>query len=83
MNYIVADEELESHLRGFLEPIEIRDSKGNVLGHYAPQVTPEELARYEKLSELFDLEEAERALASGGNGRSLTEIKQYLHSLEK
>jgi hypothetical protein len=87
MEHIVADEELECRLRGFLEPIEIRDSRGKVLGHYTPFVTPEELAAHAKASELFDLEEAERtlaeAMASKRPVRSLKEILEELRSSEK
>src|ERR1700722_1847959 len=48
MNYLTADEAMCDHLRGVLEPVEIRDEKGKLLGQYTPFVSAEERALYEK-----------------------------------
>jgi hypothetical protein len=55
------------HLRGLLEPVEIRDSNGKLLGHYTPYVSPEERALYEKVRARLDLDEIKRRneMASG------------------
>ncbi len=46
MGHIIADKEMELSLRGILEPIEIRDALGQLLGHYVPYVSPERKAFY-------------------------------------
>jgi hypothetical protein len=74
MGHIIADEELESRLRGFLEPIEIRDVHGGLLGHYTPYVSPELKEKYEKTRQLFDLDEARRIAATEREGKPLSEV---------
>jgi hypothetical protein len=83
MNILTADEVLLNRLCGIVEPVEIRDATGKVLGHYTPVVSPEEAAAYARAKELFDLEEAERILAAERNtGRPLKDILAELQSLE-
>jgi hypothetical protein len=83
MSHLIADPELLNRLRAIREPVEFRDPNGNVLGRYTPAVppvTPEEYARWEKL---FDLEEAERVLATErGQGRPHEEVMRELKSLK-
>jgi len=75
MNHLIADQELELHLRGILESVEIRDRTGKVMGYYMPVVSPEELANYEKARELFDAEELARVeREEGSQGRPLVEF---------
>lgn len=87
MSYLTADNPLLDRLRGIVEPVEIRDPNGKVLGHYTPVMTPEVAALYEKAKALFgpeELEEAERAAAAErGQGRPLSEILQDLQAMEK
>ena len=83
MTVLTADELWLSRLRGVREPIEIRDPSGKLLGHYTPALTPEEVARYEKIKGLFDLEEAERALADPHPGYTYAEVMERIRSLEK
>jgi hypothetical protein len=84
VGHIVADEEMEWRLRGIIEPIEIRDSSGKLLGHYIPFVSLEERARYEKARELFDPVEIERRLREeGGKGIPLSEFSARMHAQEK
>ncbi len=83
MTVLTADDVLLSRLRSVCEPVEIRDKSGKVLGHYTPLLTAEEAAEYAKLRSLFDLEEAERTLATQRDqGRPLAEILQSLRSAE-
>jgi hypothetical protein len=79
MVILTADGPLQNLLQGIKEPAEFRDKSGKVLGHYTPVLTPEEAARYEKIKNLFDLEEAERILErERDSGRSLQEFWQEL-----
>ena len=82
MTVITADELWLSRLRGVIEPVEIRDPSGKLLGHYTPALTAEEAARYEKLKGLFDLEEAERAFADPHPGYTYAEVKEHLRAVE-
>ena len=83
MNYLTADEELLDRLRGIVEPVEIRDPDGKVLGHYTPVVSPEQRERYEKARQLFDPEEIKRRKAAEhGQGKTTAEVLEYLKSLE-
>jgi len=79
MVILTADGSLQNLLKGVKEPAEVRDKSGKVLGHYTPVVTAEEAAWYEKAKKLFDLEEAERVLATERDaGRPLQEFWQEL-----
>jgi hypothetical protein len=84
MTVLIADEVFLARLRGVVEPVEIRDPSGKLLGHYTPALTPEEAARYAQIKGLFDLEEAERILAGERDqGRPLAEIWEEIRSPEK
>jgi len=75
MGHIIVDDTMQVHLRGILEPIEIRDRQGRVIGHYTPVVSPEERAMYEKAREMMDPAELNRRLTEEkGTGRPLVEI---------
>src|SRR5262245_52867559 len=83
MNYLTADESMCDHLRGVLEPVEIRDATGKVLGVFTPHVPGEVLARYEKARKLFDPAEAERRLAEQkGQGAPFEQVMRRLEALE-
>jgi len=84
MGHIIADGTMHDHLRGILEPVEIRDPSGKVLGHYTPAVSPEEKAMYQKARALMDPAELNRRLTEEkGTGRSLAEILARLPGAEK
>jgi hypothetical protein len=84
VEHIIADEELQARLGGFLEPIEIRDQKGNVMGHYTPHVTAETRAAYERAKTLFDPAETERRIAAEhGKGIPLSEFWARLRAQEQ
>ncbi len=79
MVILTADGSLQNLLQGVKETAEVRDKNGKILGHYTPVLTLEEAAWYEKAKKLFDLEEAERVLASERDaGRPLQEFWQEL-----
>jgi hypothetical protein len=75
MGAITATSEAISILSPLREITEIRDAQGRVLGVFTPQAVAEE----ERLKSLFDLEEAERLLATERHaGRPLQEILRDL-----
>jgi hypothetical protein len=83
MVILTADGPLQNLLQGIKEPAEFRDKSGKVLGHYNPVLTPEEAAQYEKLKNLFDLEEAKRVFETEkDNGYTFEGVMQHLKSLE-
>jgi hypothetical protein len=84
MNYITIDDEFYYHLRGILEPVELRGSNGEVLGTFTPLVTPELRALYEKAKKSFDPAEMERRAqeAKSGKGIPLAEFWRRLHASE-
>src|SRR5262249_45060569 len=82
MNYLTADESMLARLSGRVEPVEIRDPNGRVMGQYTPFVSAELAALYEKAKTLFDLEEAERVAATEREGATIDEVMRRLQSLE-
>jgi len=42
MNQITADETLRARLHRILEPVEVRDEEGRLMGHYTPVSSAEE-----------------------------------------
>jgi hypothetical protein len=83
MEHIVADEALLSRFHGFMEPVEIRDPEGNLIGVYTPNVTPEMKAMYERAVELFDWEEIDRRRKNPGKMYTYEEVMARLRSLEQ
>jgi hypothetical protein len=69
-------------LRGIIQPVEIRDASGRVLGLFTPNVPPELWEKYERAKLLFDLTEAERAAADPHPGYTTSEVLRHLAALE-
>ena len=65
------------------EPIEIRDQNGNVVGAFAPGLSPEEQEAYRQAAALFDPEELDRIEKAGGPYYTTEQVLEYLDSLEK
>jgi hypothetical protein len=84
-NYLTADEHVAAFFHAILEPVEVRDEKGNLLGHYTPHVPPELREAYARAASSFDLEEARRRLAAHkpGQGRTTEQVLARLRSLER
>lgn len=80
MNHLTADQELLERLAGVMEPIDIRDADGKVLGRYTPVFADEKDAQ-ERAAKYFDLAAAERALAEDPKGCSLAEVWDHIHAL--
>jgi hypothetical protein len=73
MNHLTADQVLLDRLAGIMEPAEIRDTDGNVLGRFTP-VFSDEQDRRVRAEKYFDLAEAERTVAEESKGSSLAEV---------
>jgi hypothetical protein len=83
MNYLTADQAFLEKLEGVMEPIEIRDPKGKVLGRFTPSVSAEAFARYEEAKRLFDPAEVKRRKeAEHGCGYTIDQVLEHLQSLE-
>lgn len=64
-----------------MEPVEVRDASGRVLGHYTPVLSPEQKALQEKANALFDMEEAKRDAVEGrGLGVSPDEVMRFVNT---
>jgi hypothetical protein len=82
MNTITADASLEAALIKLSEFTEIRDSRGAVLGFFAPPDRAEELLYLEAAAH-FDPQEMNRRIAAGKKGVPTKEVLERLHSLDK
>jgi len=84
MNYLTADEDMCDRLRGILEPVEIRDEAGKLLGLYTPHVPPEVLAAYEEAKKSMEREEVKRRTAAdhGKQGSPLSEVLKRIQARE-
>ena len=71
--------ELASLLVQFKDATELRDPQGKVIGLFTPLAKAEEEHR-ERIKALFDMEEVERAMAHGGEGRPLKDILRDLEA---
>jgi hypothetical protein len=81
MNHMTADQVLLERLAGIVEPVEIRDPSGKVLGWFTPVFANEQEA-HERAAKYFDLVEAERAVAEESQGSSLTEVWDRIRACE-
>lgn len=82
MNVLKADETLAAYFRGVVEPFEIRDVDGALLGQYIPHVPPEIAAAYDRIRQLADPEELRRRANEPGRNYTTEEVIRYLESLE-
>jgi hypothetical protein len=82
MNHLTADLALLERTAGVMEPVEIHDPNGKVLGQYVP-VFADENEKSERAAQYFDLAEAERTLTSDKNeGSSLAEVWERIRAGE-
>jgi hypothetical protein len=81
MNHLTADQPLLDRLAGVMEPVEIRDTDGTVLGRYTPVFTDEQ-ERRARAAKYFDLAEAERIAAEESQGSSLAEVWERIRACE-
>jgi hypothetical protein len=78
---VTADGPLRDQLCQATGPVEFRDTSGKLLGIYTPALSLEAAEHQAQAVRLFDLEEAERVLASERDrGCSLEEVKRQLAS---
>ncbi len=82
MNHLTADEALCDRLLGILEPVEVRDGNGKVLGVYTPARYSEERALYEQWKSRIDpVELKRRKEAQQGPSCTTAELLARLESL--
>jgi hypothetical protein len=81
MKHLTADQPLLERLGGILEPVEIRDPNGKVLGLYTPAL-PDEKEANARATDYFDLAEAERTLTEPTQGSSLQDVWQRIRAVE-
>jgi hypothetical protein len=82
MNHLTADQELLERLAGLMEPAEIRDPDGKVIGRFTPVFADEE-EKNKRAEKYFDLAEAERMLAEERNeGLPLAEVWRRIRAGE-
>jgi hypothetical protein len=76
------DNSLLKDLGSFVEPVEILDSNGRLLGLFVPANLERGKRLYEELDARTDWEELDRReRAEAGKGRSLLEVFEHLKSL--
>jgi len=83
MSHLTADGTMLAALTRLMEPVEVRDPQGHIIGHYTPVVPPDKARMYEKVKGLFDLEEAERSAADPHPGYTTAQVLEHLRTLER
>ena len=81
MTIVTADQLLLERLAGIMEPVEIRDADGKLMGTYRPVVSDENEV-HERAARYFDLAEAERTLAEKSQGSSHEEVWKRIRARE-
>jgi hypothetical protein len=82
MNTFTADASLEAALIKLDAFTEIRDSRGNLIGFFAPPDRADELLYLEAAAH-FDPEEMNRRIAAGRKGATTKEVLERLQQLDK
>ena len=79
MTRVIADESLKARFKGFLEPLEIRDEEGRLLGFFQPGVVndPEVLAWADSVFTEERLERSRRSTVS----YTTEEVLEHLRKL--
>jgi hypothetical protein len=81
MNHLTADQVMLERLAGVMEPAEIRDADGKVLGRFTP-IFSDEQEKCARAAKYFDLAEAERIAAEESQGSSLAEVWERIRACE-
>ena len=81
MATITANAEVISVLGPMKEVTEINDGQGNPLGVFTPASVIEEQL-YDRLEEMFDIDELRRLEAEEKGGYTIDQVMQHLKSLE-
>ena len=82
MNHLTADQVLLERLAGVMEPVEIRNTDGTVLGQFTP-VFSDEQEQCARAAKYFDLADAERIAAEESQGSSLAVVWERIHSVKQ
>jgi len=82
MIHVTADNTLMvKDLAAFIEPVEISDATGRLVGLFVPANLEHGKQLYARLAPQIDLQEIQRRIATQKNGRSLREIFEHLKTL--
>jgi hypothetical protein len=80
---LTVTDEVAGVLGGYIDAVEVRDSKGRLLGHFLPYLTPAQRDFYAHPEAHFDLKEAERILAEERDkGLPLAEVWKRIRAGE-
>jgi hypothetical protein len=82
MTSIIADSHVQAALGGFVEPVEIHDSSGKLLGTFMPAAADLGWA-YEEARAHFDPAELKRRNEDNPPGITTAEMLAKFHSLER
>jgi hypothetical protein len=70
-------------LGGYVDAVEVRDSRGHLLGHFLPYLPPAARDSYARPETYFDLKEAEGVLAEEWDkGSPLAEVWKRIRARE-
>jgi hypothetical protein len=78
MTRLIVDASLPEKLSGLVQPVELCDQTGRVLGRYFPKLDPSE---YGPLEPQISKEELERRKRDKGKTYTTAEVLAYLESL--
>jgi hypothetical protein len=81
MTQLKADEVLTQRLQGILEPVEICDTSGKVIGVYTPVLEVSLAELQAQARELFDLDEATMVAATEQGQYTTAEILEYVRTI--
>lgn len=81
MNAIVADPQMIARLGGIVEPVDICDSSGKLLGRFTPSCAAE-AQLYERARKLFDPAELRRRNEDSAPGITTAELLAKLEALD-
>jgi hypothetical protein len=81
MNAIVADPHMIATLGGIVEPVDIRDSSGKLLGRFTPACA-DDARLYEQARKLFDPAELRRRNETNAPGITTAELLAKLEALD-
>jgi hypothetical protein len=81
MNIVTAHGPVQEWLSRIVEPAEVRDSSGNLLGYFTPR-TQSEAQLYARAAELFDPVEMRHRKETEKEGYTIEQVMEHLKSLE-
>jgi len=82
--FLTADQTVCAFFEGVMEPVDIRDEKGQLVGRFIPRVSAEDEAVYEMARKKYDKEEIDRRKREeSASARTTAEVLHRLQQLER